>query len=132
MLDLPPPSMEIIPAVLVDVDEAQEQPENPGQAVVDPIPINEDFNPPVSSTPEIREGLYLQQRNIAKDCREKCKLKKQVLILRTQLAEMRKQNDKFRKSEKRLMARQQLGLREKFKQTVSREKASCYQFALQR
>ena len=45
-----PPSMEDISAVLVDVDVAREQPENAGQAVADPIP--EDFNPPVSSTPE--------------------------------------------------------------------------------
>lgn len=71
VLDLPPPSMEIIPAVLVDVDEAQEQPENPGQAVVDPIPLNEDFNSPVSSTPEIREGIHLQHRNVAKKCRKR-------------------------------------------------------------
>ena len=60
VLDLTPPSMENMPPVLFDVDVAQEQPENAGQAVVDPIPLNEDFNPPVSSTPE-RD----QRRNIS-------------------------------------------------------------------
>lgn len=60
--------MENIPPVLADVDVAQEQPENAGEAVVDPIPLNEDFNPPASSTPE---GIHLQQRNVAKDCRKR-------------------------------------------------------------
>ncbi len=44
MLDITPPSMEDIPAVLVDVDVAREQPENAGQAVEDPMPLNEDFS----------------------------------------------------------------------------------------
>ncbi|KAF3837629.1 hypothetical protein F7725_009397 [Dissostichus mawsoni] len=51
MLDLTPPSMENTPPVLAGVEVIQEQQENPGQAVVDPLP-HEDFNPPVSSTPE--------------------------------------------------------------------------------
>lgn len=56
VLDLTPPSTENIPPILVGVDVAQEQPqeqpENAGQAVEDPMPLNEDFNPPVFSTPE--------------------------------------------------------------------------------
>ena len=36
VLDLTPPFMEDIPSVLVDVDRAQEEPENAGQAVADP------------------------------------------------------------------------------------------------
>ncbi|KAL1250481.1 hypothetical protein QQF64_018277 [Cirrhinus molitorella] len=123
VLEMTPPSVDNIPADLINVDVAQEQPENAGQPVVGPLPLNEDFNPPVSSTPE-RD----QRRNVssAEKCnkrlqKEKRKLKKQVLKLRKQLAEVRKLNDKFRKSEKRLMARQRPGLSEKFKQRGSKK-----------
>ena len=71
------------------LDVAQE---NAGQAVV---PLNEDFNPPVSSTPE------RDQRRNTSSAEKRCKtlqketgtMKKQVLHLREQLAELRKQND---------------------------------------
>ncbi|XP_029903924.1 uncharacterized protein LOC115356800 [Myripristis murdjan] len=117
VLDLTPPSMENIPPVLVHVGVAQEQPENEGQAVVDPIPLNEDFNPQVSSTPERdqKENTSSAEKRCKKLQNEKCKLKKQLLNLKKQLAEMRRQNDKLRKSGKRLMARQRVGLSEKFK-----------------
>ncbi|KAK2907356.1 hypothetical protein Q8A67_006341 [Cirrhinus molitorella] len=89
VLEMTPPSVDNIPADLINVDVAQEQPENAGQPVVGPLPLNEDFNPPVSSTPE-RD----QRRNVssAEKCnkrlqKEKRKLKKQVLKLRKQLAE---------------------------------------------
>ena len=110
------PSMENLPPVLVDVDVAQAHPEKAGQAVVDPISLNEYFNPPVSSTPE-REGRNTSsaETHCKKLQKDKCKTKKQVLHLRKQLAEMRKLKDKFRKSEKTLMARQREGLSEKFK-----------------
>lgn len=51
MLELTPPSLENTPPVLVGI-EVDEQQENPGQVVVNPLPLNEEFNPPVSSTPE--------------------------------------------------------------------------------
>lgn len=123
VLDLTPPSMEDIPPVLVEVDGAQEQPENAGQAVVDPIPLNEDFNPPVSSTPERdqRRNTSSAEKHCKRMQKEKCELKKQVIHLRKQLKEMRKRNDKFRKNEKRLMARQKGSLSEKFKQRGSKK-----------
>lgn len=119
VLDLTPPSIENIPPV--DVDLAQEQPENAGQAVVDSIP--EDFNPPVSSTPERDQR---SKTSSAEKCckrlhKEIDKLQKQVFHQRKQLAEMRKLNDKFSKREKRLMARQRVGLSEKFKQRGSKK-----------
>ncbi|KAK1906693.1 putative basic-leucine zipper transcription factor N [Dissostichus eleginoides] len=43
MLDLTPPSMENTPPVLAGVEVIQEQQENPGQAVVDPLPHEEGF-----------------------------------------------------------------------------------------
>lgn len=93
VLDLTPPSMEDIPPVLVEVDGAQEQPENAGQAVVDPIPLNEDFNPPASSTPERdqRRNTSSAEKHCKRMQKEKCELKKQVIHLRKQLKEMRKQ-----------------------------------------
>ncbi|KAL7388626.1 hypothetical protein ABVT39_017872 [Epinephelus coioides] len=127
VLDITPPSMEDIPAVLVDADVAQEQPqeqpENAGQAVVDPIALNEDFNPPLSSTPDRdqRRNTSSAEKRCKKMQEEKCQLKKQVLLLRNQLAEIKKEKDKFRKNEERLRARQRVGLSEKFKQRGSKK-----------
>ena len=53
VLDLTPLSMEDILPVLVDVNRAQEEPGNAGQAVADRRPDNHDDNPPVSSTPSV-------------------------------------------------------------------------------
>lgn len=68
VLDLTP-SMENTPPVLagVDVSLVQEQPENAGQAVVNPIPLTEDFNPPVSSTPQ------RDQRKNTSSAEKRCK-----------------------------------------------------------
>lgn len=80
VLEITPPSVDNIPADLIYVDVAQEQPENAGQAVVGPIPLNEDFNPPMFSTPESdqrRSKSSAEKRNKRLQ-KEKCKLKKQV------------------------------------------------------
>ena len=115
--DLTPPSMDNTPPVLPDVAVAPEPSENAGLPILDPEPFNEDFNPPVASTPERVERKNTSAKKRSKRLqKEKGTLEKQVLYLRKQLAEMRKLKDKCRRREKRLMARQSQGLSEKFKQ----------------
>ena len=106
LLDLTPPSMENFS------DVEQEQPENAGQAMVDPIPLNETFNPPSSSTPEEKKKVTRSsaERRCKKLQKEKYKIQKQVLHLRKELAKMRRPKETFRKSGKRLMARERVGL----------------------
>lgn len=95
VLDLTPPSMEnTLPVIaVIDVNPVQQQPEIAGQAVVDPIPLNEEFKFEVSSTPQ-RDERKNTSATAEKCCKrlqiEKRKLKKQVLKLRKQLAEMEK------------------------------------------
>ena len=111
MLELTPPSLENTPPVLVGL-EVDEQQENPGQVVVNPLPLNEEFSPLVSSTPEREtentsekrwKRLQVQKRKL---CEENQKLKKQ-------LAEMRKEQERVRKSVVR--AKERVWLSEKFK-----------------
>lgn len=82
--------------------------------MVDPLPLNEDFNPPVSSTPEREQR---ENTSAEKRCKrlqaEKRKLRKQNINLKKKLAEMRKGKERARKSETR--AKERVGLSEKFK-----------------
>lgn len=126
VLDLTPPSMENTPPALVDADLAEEQPrvqpEIAGPAVVDAIPQNQDFNPPVSSTPQKDcSAVHKRCKRLQKD---NCRLKKQVLYLRRQLAEVRKLKDKFKKSENKLLASQRGGPSETFKQRGGKKLAA--------
>lgn len=98
------------------------QPEIAGPAVVDAIPQNQDFNPPVSSTPQKDcSAVHKHCKRLQKD---NCRLKKQVLYLRRQLAEVRKLKDKFKKSENKLLASQRGGPSETFKQRGGKKLAA--------
>ncbi|KAJ4944117.1 hypothetical protein JOQ06_012662, partial [Pogonophryne albipinna] len=113
MLDLTPPSMENTPPVLAGVEVIQEQQENPGQAVVDPLP-HKDFNPPVSSTPERGQR---ENTSAEKHCKrlqaENHKLRKQNINLKKKLAKMKKEKERATKSETR--AKERATLSDKFK-----------------
>ncbi|KAK1898505.1 putative ABC transporter ATP-binding protein YfmR [Dissostichus eleginoides] len=113
MLDLTPPSMENTPPVLAGVEVIQEQQENPGQAVVDPLP-HEDFNPPVSSTPERGQR---ENTSAEKHCKrlqaENHEVRKQNINLKKKLAKMKKEKERATKSETR--AKERATLSEKFK-----------------
>lgn len=58
-----PPSLENTPPVLVGIG-LYEQQENPGQIVVNPLPLVEEFNPPMSSTPETEREKIPEKRVI--------------------------------------------------------------------
>ena len=111
MLELTPPSLENTSPVLVSI-EVDEQQENAGQVLVNPLPLHEEFNPLVSSTPE-RE----RENTFEKRCKslqaQKRKLLEENQKLKKQLAEMRKEQERARKSEVR--AKERVRLSEKFK-----------------
>jgi len=114
MLELTPPSLENTPPVLVGI-EVDEQQENPGQFVVNPLPLNEEFNPPVSSTPE-RERENTSEKRERKRKRlqaQKRELREENQKLKKQLADMRKVMERARKSEVR--AKERVQMSEKFK-----------------
>lgn len=72
------------------VEGAEEQQESTGQAMVDPLPPNEGFNPQVYSTPEREERQTASEKRCKRLQAEKCKLRKQIMHLKKQLAETRK------------------------------------------
>ncbi len=107
VLDLTPPSMENTPPI--DIAEKVDP------LVVDPVPMNEGFSPPVASTPERVERLDRRSTSEEKRCKrlqkEKGILQKQVVYMRKKLVEVRKLKEKSRKRESRLMARPSQGPR---------------------
>jgi len=109
-----PPSLENTPPVLVGIG-LYEQQENPGQIVVNPLPLVEEFNPPMSSTPE-REREKTPDKPERKRKRlqaQNRKLREENRKLEEKLAEMIKEKEKARKSEMR--AKERVRLSEKFK-----------------
>lgn len=104
VLDLTPPSMESIPPALLNVAVAPDPSGNVN--LVDPI-LNDDFSPPVVSTPVRDERRDKSGQKLCKKLRrEKIMLKKQVLHLRKKLMEMQKMKNKSRKREMRMMEMQ--------------------------
>lgn len=112
VLDFTPPSIENTPPVLTDVAVAPEPSENADQ------PMNEDFNPPVASTPE---SVGRRSSTVQKQCKRlqkvKFKLQKQVVYLKKKLVEMRNLTDRYQKRESRKqMAKPSQHPSEKYKQ----------------
>lgn len=129
MLDMTPSSMEDSLSNLGEQEQLhqqpqeqpQEQPENAGQAVVLPLGLNGDFNPPASSTPDRDQKRKRAEKRCRQLHKEKHKLQKRVIKLKKQLEEMKKEKDKFRKNEVRLKSRQRVGESEKCKQRSSKK-----------
>ncbi|XP_060779075.1 uncharacterized protein LOC132887622 [Neoarius graeffei] len=125
VLDLTPPSMESNPPALFDVVVAPDVVValQGNVDLVDPT-LNDDFSPPVVSTPMREERKSSSQKLCRRLQKEKRILKIQVLRLRKQLMEMRKLKEKSRKCAMRLMEKQKQAVSEKIKQKAHRRLAA--------
>lgn len=112
MLEMTPPSLENTPPVFVGVG-VDEQQEHPGQVALNPLPLDEEFNPLVSSTPERESEKAPEKRKRKRLQAENRKLREENRKLEKKLADMIKEKEKARKSEMR--AKERVQLSEKFK-----------------